>query len=122
MYLFAKLDKMTTQSKNFLLNSEVDIEDLGEGVSRQILGYDEHLMLVKVCFEKGAIGYTHKHFHSQCTYVASGSFEVTISGEKQILSIGDGFYAEPDTDHGVICLESGILLDSFSPVRKDFLK
>ena len=49
-------------------------------------------------------------------------FEVTINGKKQILSIGDGFYAEPDADHGVICLESGILLDSFSPVRKDFLK
>jgi len=110
------------QSKNFFFNSEVPIEDLGQGVSRQILGYDDQLMLVKVLFEKGAVGSVHHHVHSQCTYVASGSFEVAIGGKKQILNAGDSFYAKPDVDHGVICLESGVLLDSFSPIRKDFLK
>jgi len=113
---------MKTKSTNFTKESELAWEDLGTGLMRQIMGYDGQLMLVKVKFGKGAIGYLHNHFHSQCTYVASGTFEVTINGKTEILQSGDGFYAEPDAPHGVICLEPGILMDSFSPMRLDFIK
>jgi len=113
---------MKTRSENYIISTALLTEDLGEGVSRQIMGYDEQLMMVKVLFEKGSIGYAHEHFQSQCTYVVSGKFEVQINGSKKILQAGDGFYAEPDVQHGVVCLEAGILLDSFSPVRQEFLK
>ena len=29
---------------------------------------------------------------------------------------------EPNVVHGAVCLEEGILLDFFSPMREDFLK
>ena len=45
-----------------------------------------------------------------------------IGDEKQILIAGDSFYVSPDTEHGVVCLESGILIDTFNPFREDFLK
>ena len=60
--------------------------------------------------------------HTQTTYVASGKFEFTVNGEKQIVSAGDGVYIEPDAEHGCTCLEAGILIDCFSPMRADFLK
>lgn len=44
-------------------------------------------MLVKVKFEKGAIGTPHKHYHTQTTYVASGKFEFTVGGEKKIVEL-----------------------------------
>ena len=78
-------------------------------------------MRVKVVFEKGAVGTVHTHYHSQATYVASGKFELTIGGEKRILTTGDGYYVAPDELHGCVCLEAGILIDTFSPVRADFL-
>jgi quercetin dioxygenase-like cupin family protein len=53
--------------------------------------------------------------------VASGKFELTIEGEKRILEAGDGYYVAPDELHGCVCLEAGILIDTFSPVRADFL-
>ena len=37
-------------------------------------------MVVKVKFEKGAVGAVHHHVHSQVTYVESGKFEFTING------------------------------------------
>ena len=113
---------MQTKSKNFLLSSELEWEQPRQGLTRQIMGYDGQLMLVKVKFEKGAIGYVHEHFHSQATYVVSGKFEVMINGEKKILEAGDGFYIDPDVPHGAVCLEEGILIDTFSPMRQDFLK
>lgn len=112
---------MKTNSDNFLNETQLLWEDLGGGVSRQIAGYDNKLMLVKVKFIKGAVGIVHQHFHSQCSYIASGTFEVSIKGGKKILKAGDGFYVEPDTLHGVVCLEDGLLIDAFSPVREDFL-
>ncbi|SKB37470.1 cupin domain-containing protein [Daejeonella lutea] len=96
-------------------------EDLGDGVSRKISGYDDKIMLVKVKFEVGAIGPLHNHYHSQVTYVASGVFEVTIDGNKEVLSAGDSFYAPPNDIHGVLCIEAGVLVDVFSPMREDFL-
>ena len=85
------------------------------------MGYDGQLMMVKVDFEKGAIGTMHEHYHSQVTYVVSGKFELTIGGEKKILVAGDGYYVAPDELHGCVCLEAGVLIDTFSPVRADFL-
>lgn len=96
-------------------------ENVDQGVSRQFVGYDTQIMMVKVKFETGAVGYEHQHFHAQTTYVASGKFRVTIDGEERVLSEGDGFYIPPNALHGAVCLEAGMLIDVFSPVREDFL-
>ncbi len=95
--------------------------DLGAGVQRQLLGYDDNLMLVKVKFETGAIGSLHEHPHSQASYIESGIFELTIGDKKQILKAGDGYYVPPHVQHGAVCLEAGVLIDSFSPHRADFV-
>ncbi len=111
-----------TKSKPFLLENEIPWEPLNEGVSRQMLGYDVQVMIVKVSFEAGAVGALHSHPHSQSSYVASGKFEVEIDGEKKILSTGDGYFIAPELMHGVKCIESGVLVDAFSPLREDFLE
>ena len=96
-------------------------QDAGPGIQRQIMAYDGHLMMVKVKFEKGAVGKPHAHYHSQATYVASGRFILTIGESWRELGPGDGYYVEPDEWHGCECLEEGVLIDTFSPMREDFL-
>ncbi|TKG96904.1 cupin domain-containing protein [Puteibacter caeruleilacunae] len=111
---------MKRVSEEFLFGKKIEVEDLGDGVSRQILGYDESIMMVKVMFEKGAIGYAHHHKHAQTTYVESGKFEVKMGDEVKILTAGDAFFAPSDKIHGVKCEEKGALIDVFSPIRDDF--
>lgn len=113
---------MKTTSDVWQIEKEMQWQTVGEGVRRQIMGYDKNLMLVKVHFDKGAVGSLHAHPHSQATYVVSGSFELTIGEEKKVIGPGDGYYVAPDVLHGCICLEPGILIDTFSPAREDFLK
>lgn len=110
------------EPKIFFESGKTVWEPLGGGVSRQIMGYDDHIMLVKVRFEKGAEGIAHKHPHSQNSYVAEGIFEVTIDGRTQLLRAGDSFFVPSEAVHGVQCVEAGVLVDVFSPVREDFLK
>ena len=112
---------MERNSQKYVLTKSMDWEDLGGGVSRKFLGYDNQIMMVQVKFEKGAEGAPHEHFHTQATYVAAGNFEFHIDGVKQIVEAGDGVYIEPNLLHGATCLEAGMLIDVFSPVREDFL-
>ncbi len=113
---------MKTRSTTFQIEREIAWENPAPGVTRQVMAYDGQLMLVKVKFEKGSVGTPHTHYHSQASYVVSGKFELTIGDEKRILEAGDGYYVEPDQLHGAVCLEAGILIDTFSPMRADFLK
>lgn len=108
--------------KTFIKSTDTPIEEMAPGVTRQIMGYNSDLMLVLVNFKKGGIGANHSHPHQQVTYVESGVFEVNIEGKKEILRGGDAFVVPSNADHGVICMEDGVLVDSFSPLREDFIE
>ena len=113
---------MQTQSEHFLFASDTPIEDLGGGLKRQMLGYNHELMAVKVWFDKGAEGYVHAHRHSQVTYVEKGEFHFNIGGEIKVLKAGDSCLIPPNVEHGAVCPTGGILIDTFSPAREDFLE
>lgn len=110
------------QGNIFLLSKQIKTETVGAGVTRQILGYSKEIMLVKVVFEKGSVGDMHSHPHVQSSYIESGRFEVTVGGNTQILEKGDGFFVPSGELHGLICLEAGSVIDTFTPAREDFLK
>ena len=102
-------------------HSEVKLQDLGGGVSRRILAYTEKLMIVEVNFCAGSVGAVHTHPHSQNVYIISGRFKFTVNGQDIEVGAGDSLAFEPNLPHGTICLESGTLLDIFTPMREDFL-
>ena len=113
---------MKYSSGLFLKGSEQACVKVDEGMVRQNLGFNDKLMLCRVSFETGSIGYTHAHPHSQVAYVESGAFDFTIGSETKRLEAGDCAYIPPNEQHGAVCVEAGVLLDVFSPVREDFLE
>ena len=108
-------------SAPFVSGDEAAWEDLGGGLSRQILGYDDALMMVRVRFEPGAVGPAHSHPHVQCTMVESGSFDITIAGRTEHLGPGDSFLVPPNAIHDAKSPGGGTLLDVFTPMREDFV-
>ena len=108
--------------QNFFFGNDIEAVPAGVGVTRKVLAHNDNLMVCEVRFEKGAIGAMHHHPHTQSTYVKSGVFEFTIDGVKKIVKEGDTMYKQPDVEHGCVCLEEGVLIDIFTPERKDFLK
>ena len=93
----------------------------GAGVTRRVLAYTDGLMCVENRFEEGAVGALHSHPHTQITYVVKGAFSFTIDGEKRTVRAGDTLLKEDGVTHGCTCLEEGVLLDIFTPMREDFL-
>ncbi|MGE0969261.1 cupin domain-containing protein [Klebsiella sp. WOUb02] len=106
----------------FIFHKETTLDDLGNGVTRRILAHDGKMMAVEVNFDAGAVGPMHNHPHEQLTYVLSGEFEFTIGDEKHVVSAGDTLYKRPHIMHGCVCLKAGTLLDTFTPMRQDFLQ
>jgi quercetin dioxygenase-like cupin family protein len=93
----------------------------GPGVTREVLSDHPDLMVVAFRFAKGAEGALHSHPHVQATYVASGRFAFTIAGKDREVGPGDSFVILSGAVHGCRCIESGVLIDSFTPRRDDFL-
>jgi len=107
----------------YVENKNVPLTDLGGGVVRKVLAYSENLMNVELKFEKGAIGAKHSHPHEQIGYIISGSLLFQEEGrEDKVLVTGDSYYVEPNAVHGVVALEDTMLLDIFTPMRKDFVE
>lgn len=103
-------------------SKDVDLQELGGGVSRKVLAYNDKLMIVEVHFEEGSVGSLHTHPHLQNTYVKSGRFRFTIDGTDVEVAQGDTIAFGESVPHGTLCLEKGVLLDIFTPMREDFVK
>ena len=106
---------------NIVYHVDAPLNDLGGGVSRRVLAHTEQLMVVEVHFEEGGVGSVHTHPHCQNTYVLSGRFRFTIDGEPVEVGPGDTLAFPSGVPHGTVCLEKGVLLDMFAPMREDFL-
>lgn len=103
-------------------NKNAPCTELGGGVRRKLLSYSENLMAAEIHFEAGAIGAIHSHPHEQISYIVSGKLIYKEEGqEDKILGTGDSYYVKPNVKHGVETLEESVLLDIFTPMRKDFL-
>ena len=102
-------------------NRDIPLTNLGNGVSRKVLAYNDQLMIVEVHFEKGGAGSVHTHPHLQSTYVQSGRFLFTIDGKEAEVAQGDTIAFPPNVPHGTVCLEAGVLVDIFNPMREDFI-
>lgn len=94
---------------------------LKKGVASKILANDETLMIVENMFEKGGIADVHSHVNNQAGYVLTGKFEVSIGKHTRVLEKGDSFTVSSEVPHSCIALESGIILDIFSPLREDLV-
>lgn len=112
---------MERKNQKFAMFRDIPYEDLGGGVRRKVLAFGDAMMQVLVEFEDGASGQAHTHRHTQLTYVLKGEFEFNIDGEIQTVKEGDTLYVLPNAEHGCTCLKKGALLDTFSPMREDFL-
>jgi quercetin dioxygenase-like cupin family protein len=111
----------TEIGKAFNIAGDTVWTEVSPGNRRAVLSHRPELMLVAFSFEKGAVGSLHSHPHSQVSYVAEGSFDVTIDGVTTRLSAGGSYIVAPNLVHGVVALEKGLLIDSFTPRRDEFI-
>lgn len=89
------------------------------------LTHTEHLMMTVLDFHDGPTEQPdppHSHPHEQITYVAEGRVRFFLGSDAYELSAGDMIAIPADVPHAIQLLTpSARLVDTFSPVREDFL-
>ena len=106
----------------WVFNQDVETFQFAPGVSRKVLAYCDQAMCIQIHFEEGAAGALHSHPHTQITYVAEGRFRFTIGDTEREIKKGDSLLFKDSVVHGCVCVEKGILVDFFTPMRKDFVE
>ena len=101
----------------FFIDKDIEKANLDEKTERKVLAHDEEMMLCHLYFKTGGIGKK----HTQICYILKGRFEFDLDGDTRVISAGDSVYIPSGVEHGLVCLETGELLDIFTPERKDFL-
>ncbi len=115
--------KQTTMVMN---TADTPGEEFREGFTRRIIRTGE-LMTVVLDIAGGpwkAADPFHSHPHEQITYIAAGEVLFLSEGQPpEKLGAGDLFAVPPGVPHSIQLLsESARLVDTFHPIREDFLK
>lgn len=106
--------------------NECTPELVRNGLERRII-YTPNLMTVIVDFSDGPWAEAepyHSHPHEQTSYVASGEIIYYCEGEpEQHLKAGDMFLALSGQKHTIRLLTpEARLIDSFNPIRQEFIR
>jgi unsaturated pyranuronate lyase len=112
----------TKTSANHWDWDSVPVEELGGGVSRQMI-VGERLMVCRLRFAPQVVTPAHDHPHEQITLVERGRVRFTLGTEERIAEAGDVLHFPSGVWHGATMLdEEVVLIDIFTPLREDFLK
>lgn len=92
------------------------------GVRRRTLSVANHVMQCQVEFAPNTPTSVHAHPHEQLIYVAAGEVVLTYDGRDIILSAGQSIAIPSNLPHGARSTDKGAtLIDTFTPLREDFL-
>lgn len=90
------------------------------GLQRQVLAFNENLMLVRHLMKKGWLGTRHSHPNDQLVYVIQGRLRFTGGSSTFEVAAGDSFVVPGGVEHQASALEESEVLDIFNPYREDY--
>ncbi|WP_224269653.1 cupin domain-containing protein [Haloprofundus salinisoli] len=91
-----------------------------QGVNFDVLAVGEESMVTKMHFEKGNDVPPHSHESEQSGYVVSGRYRLRFGDRDEILETGDSYSIPGGVEHSYGVLESGTVIDVFSPPREEY--
>jgi quercetin dioxygenase-like cupin family protein len=91
------------------------------GVDFVMLSQGPESMVTKMLYKKGDNPPLHKHPNEQSGYVISGKYGIVIDYIRSEIGPGDSYSIPRNVEHSFEALESGEVLDFFSPPRRDYL-
>src|SRR3984893_18820188 len=101
--------------------TSIPVQQVEEGIERQMI-VGENVMICRLRLAPHVVTPAHDHPHEQMTIVEQGRVLFTIGDQERVARAGDVLHFPPGAWHGATMLdEEVVLVDIFSPIRKDFL-
>ena len=107
--------------KNIYKTSSQGYIEILEGMKRKTLVFGEHTILAEFKLSAGKIVPLNKHSEEQTGYLVSGHILLFLDGRQHDMKPGDAWAIPIGMPHSVQILEDSVVVEIFSPVRKDYL-
>ena len=105
----------------FTKNNSRDFKPLIPGVKMRPLAWEEKTLLCEFHLAKGNTIPAHHHPYEQTGTLISGKLNFRIDKEWNLAETGDSWSIPVNVEHEVKILEDSVVLELFSPIRKDYL-
>lgn len=92
-----------------------------KGISFDVLAIGQKSMVTKMKYKDGNNVPLHSHPNEQSGYVISGKYKIKVQSMNEILTPGDSYSIPENTEHSWEVIESGEVIDVFTPPRQDYL-
>ena len=92
-----------------------------KGVNFELLSTGQKSMITKMNYKQGNKVPFHSHPNEQAGYVISGKIRIQFRNEDQILTTGDSYVIPENESHSVEVIDSGEVIDVFTPPRVDYI-
>lgn len=100
---------------------DIDEEELQVGLTRKAI-HGSNITIAHFSLKKGTIVPSHHHHNEQISSVLKGMIKVETDTGEYTIGEGQLLVIPPEVPHKVTVLEDTIVLDTFSPVREDWIK
>lgn len=108
--------------KYYSIFDEIPAVDLGGGITRKVLAYNDNLMITYWELSDTAKIEPHSHPHTQISVILEGEEEFIIGDETYVMKAGDTCIIPANVPHQVIVHKAIKAYDIFTPVREDILE
>ena len=99
--------------------NEIRSKEIAAGIEgKYIHGAVSTLGYVKI--KAGSVLDAHHHMHEQITFILEGELDMTIGGEKYLLTTGTSHVIPSHVVHSAVAKTDCTVIDVFSPARDDY--
>ena len=104
----------------FYKKDELPSKEVVPGITLRSV-YLENSMMTFFDLEPGSAIPSHKHPHEQITCLVKGSLKMTVGDETRTIQAGDIAVVPPEVGHSAEALEPSYAVDSWYPIREDYV-
>jgi quercetin dioxygenase-like cupin family protein len=91
------------------------------GIKLKTLTYGQKTSFTEFKMEKGSVIPPHSHINEQTGYLIKGKLKFIVRNEVFQAEPGDSWCIESNVEHSAEVIEDSLVVEVFSPVRKDYL-
>ncbi len=100
--------------------TDVPSEQINESIARRFITGDS-ITVARFELKAGGAVPSHLHVHEQVSVVMTGALRFSIDGQDTVVRGGEVMQIPSNAVHRVAVLEDTLVIDVFSPVRRDWI-
>ncbi len=98
----------------------VEREDMSPGIGREVI-HSTLTTTARIFLKQGAVVARHSHDNEQISHIIEGRLRFEFDDRQVVAEVGEVIEIHPNEPHRVVALEDSVAMDTFAPIRQDWI-